>query len=72
MNNTKEPHIMAETFFHMFKWFSIVNLIIVLAILGLFRCYIHNSFNAPGYHISQEQSGTDNVQGLNNVSKTNR
>lgn len=66
MDNKKEPHIMCETFFHMFKWFAVMNLIIILAIIALFHSYIRKSFNTQMSSIEMTQDGQHNNQAITN------
>ena len=67
----KTPNEFVEVFLSLFKWMLLAFTVLTLALVGLFGLYIQKSFNGIGYQISQEQSGFDNVQGIDNVSKTN-
>lgn len=68
-NNT--PNIAAETFLSLVKWFLII-LILNNAIWALiYFGYYHSSFQGTNTYIQQEQNGYDNIQGVDNVSKTN-
>lgn len=71
MDTKKQPHMVTEIFLSLFKWFLLANMVIILAILGVFHSYIHSSFTGTNYQISQEQSGMHNIQELNDVPKTN-
>ena len=68
-NNT--PNIAVETFLSLVRWFLIIlilnNVIWALIHFGYYR----SSFQGTNNYIQQEQSGYDNVQGIDNVSKTN-
>lgn len=71
MSDKTSPHMAVETFLSLCKYFLIILVAINLIWAAVFTVYIKQSFNGTTYDVTQEQSGYDNVQGVNNVSKTN-
>ena len=68
----QEPNIAVETFLSLCKWFLIILIINNLIWAGIHFGYYFNSFEGTQTHVEQQQSGYDNVQGIDNVSKTVR
>lgn len=71
MDNPNQPNIAVQVFLSLCKWFLVILIVNNLIWAGVLIGYIHKSFGGTDYQITQEQSGTDNIQGLDNVSKTN-
>lgn len=71
MSDKTSPHMAVETFLSLCKWFLLIFIVINLIWAAVFTIYVKQSFNGTTYDVTQEQSGYDNVQGVNNVSKTN-
>ena len=71
MSDKTSPHMAVETFLSLCKYFLIIIVAINLIWAVVFMRYVDKSFNGTTYDVTQEQSGYDNVQGVNNVSKTN-
>ena len=65
------PNIAVETFLSLVKWFLIVLIINNLIWAGIHFGYYKSSFTGTQSYVQQEQNGYDNVQGVENVSKTN-
>lgn len=68
----QEPNIAVETFLSLCKWFLIILIINNLIWAGIHFGYYFNSFDGTQSYVEQQQSGYDNVQGIDNVSKTVR
>jgi hypothetical protein len=68
----QEPNIAVETFLSLCKWFLIILIINNLIWAGIHFGYYFNSFEGTQSYVEQQQSGYDNVQGIDNVSKTVR
>lgn len=71
MSDKTSPNMAVETFLSLCKWFLLIIIAINVIWAAVFTVYIKQSFNGTTYDVTQEQSGYDNVQGVNNVSKTN-
>ena len=67
----KEPNIAVETFLSLCKWFLIILILNNLIWAGIHFGYYFSSFDGTSSYVLQEQSGYDNVQGVENVSKAN-
>lgn len=65
------PNIAVETFLSLCKWFLIILIINNLIWAGIHFGYYFNSFTGTQSYVQQTQSGYDNVQGVENVSKSN-
>ena len=65
------PNVAVETFLSLVKYFLIVLILNNLIWAGIHFGYYFNSFTGTESYIQQEQSGHDNIQGLDNVSETN-
>lgn len=66
------PNIAVETFLSLVKWFLIILIVNNLIWAGIHFGYYFSSFEGTQSYVEQQQSGYDNVQGLDNVSKTVR
>lgn len=68
----QEPNIAVETFLALVKWFLVILIVNNLIWAGIHFGYYFSSFEGTQSYVEQQQSGYDNVQGLDNVSKTVR
>lgn len=71
MKKKDTPNVAVETFLSLIKWFLIALIINNLIWAAIHFGYYRSSFQGTNTYIQQEQSGYDNVQGIDNVSKTN-